>query len=298
MSFTISNITLDDVTVYFQGPAGQAEFTTPGTYSWTAPAGITSVCAVCIGGGAGGTSNADNWAYVYLAGGGGGGLGWKNNIPVVPGQTYTVVVGAGGETPSGGGAPGGDSYFIDRTTVAGFGGSPFTSSNRTNYGGGYVGDGGGNGGSNTVTLAPGAPYGAGGAGGYTGNGGNGGYSWRPTSLVGNVQGSGGAAAGSYSVSLGTIYTDASGGGGGVGIYGWTDTGITAQQGGSGGTNGSDPTYISGYGETVGGNGGLYGGGGGFGSYGNGGSGGTGGHGAVRLIWGVNRAFPNINTGNV
>eukprot|EP00047_Mylnosiga_fluctuans_P024645 m.166012 g.166012 ORF g.166012 m.166012 type:complete len:97 (-) comp9897_c1_seq16:77-367(-) len=29
-------------------------------------------------------------------GGGGGGLGWKNNIPVVPGQSYTVVVGAGG----------------------------------------------------------------------------------------------------------------------------------------------------------------------------------------------------------
>jgi hypothetical protein len=28
--------------------------------------------------------------------GGGGGLGWKNNITVVPGQEYTVVVGRGG----------------------------------------------------------------------------------------------------------------------------------------------------------------------------------------------------------
>jgi hypothetical protein len=32
----------------------------------------------------------------YTTGGGGGGLGWKNNIAVTPGQSYTVVVGAGG----------------------------------------------------------------------------------------------------------------------------------------------------------------------------------------------------------
>lgn len=30
---------------------GEAEFTTPGTYSWTAPAGVTSVCVVCVCGG-------------------------------------------------------------------------------------------------------------------------------------------------------------------------------------------------------------------------------------------------------
>jgi hypothetical protein len=47
----------------------------------------------------------------YTINGGGGGLGWKNNIEVVPGQSYTVVVGAGGATdgpnfsgPGGGGA--------------------------------------------------------------------------------------------------------------------------------------------------------------------------------------------------
>jgi hypothetical protein len=77
--------------------AGQAEFTTPGTYSWTAPAGVTSVSVVCIGaGGAGtrGTSPSDE--NQLRQGGGAGGLGWKNNIPVTPGQSYTVVVGAGG----------------------------------------------------------------------------------------------------------------------------------------------------------------------------------------------------------
>ena len=72
-------------------PSGSQIFDTFGTYSWTAPEGVTSVCVVCVGagGGYGGTS------------GGGGGLGWKNNIPVVPGQSYTVVVGREGRTNTG-----------------------------------------------------------------------------------------------------------------------------------------------------------------------------------------------------
>ena len=71
-------------------PPGQAEFLSNGTFSWTAPAGVTSVCVVCIGGGGGGGTSAS-----YQAGGGGG-TAYKNNIPVTPGQSYTVVVGAGG----------------------------------------------------------------------------------------------------------------------------------------------------------------------------------------------------------
>jgi hypothetical protein len=31
----------------------QQAFTTPGTYTWVAPAGITSVSVVCVGGGGG-----------------------------------------------------------------------------------------------------------------------------------------------------------------------------------------------------------------------------------------------------
>ena len=34
-------------------PIGQVAYTTPGTYSWTAPAGVTSVSVVAIGGGGG-----------------------------------------------------------------------------------------------------------------------------------------------------------------------------------------------------------------------------------------------------
>ena len=65
---------------------GQEAFTSPGTFSWTAPAGVTSVCVVCVGGGGGGQSqnNSGGW------GGAGGGLGWKNNIAVTPGSSYTV----------------------------------------------------------------------------------------------------------------------------------------------------------------------------------------------------------------
>ena len=76
---------------------GDVLYDEPGTYSWTAPAGVTSVSVVCIGaGGAGtrGTSPSDE--NQLRQGGGAGGLGWKNNISVTPGQTYTVVVGAGG----------------------------------------------------------------------------------------------------------------------------------------------------------------------------------------------------------
>ena len=94
---------------------GQAEWTTPGTYTWTCPAHVTSVCAVCVG--AGGGNNNQQWS----GGGGGGALAWKNNIPVTPGQTYTVEVGDQWPRASGNN-PGGTSYFINLTTCAAEGG--------------------------------------------------------------------------------------------------------------------------------------------------------------------------------
>ena len=90
--------------VLFSGgppPAGQQSYTSAGSFTWTAPAGVTSVCVVCVG--AGGNEST-------AAGDGGGGLGWKNNISVTPGQSYTVVVGNKN-------LGGGDSYFLDYNTV-------------------------------------------------------------------------------------------------------------------------------------------------------------------------------------
>jgi len=253
--------------------AGQAEYTTPGTYSWTAPTGVTSVSVVCVGAGAPGQNSPE-------AAGGGGGLGWKNNIPVVPGQSYQVVVGAGASSTSAAVGQVGSSYFINQTTVAGLGGS----SNRT--GGGFAGDGGGNGGQGGQGLGDGIEPGGGGAGGYTGNGGQG-----AQTNSNSTSGNGGAGGG------GGFGNQTGGGGGGVGILGAGASGAgganEVNQYGQGGGGGSGGAVGGGGTNTVAG--GAYGGG----SYGRFGNGGTsiGAGGAVRIIWGPSRAFPATNTQN-
>ena len=126
---------------------GHDEFIVPGSYSWECPAGVTSVCVVAVG--AGGSGTADGGPG---GGGGGGGLGWKNNITVTPGTSYTVVVGDKGNI----GANGGNSYFIDTNTVCGFGGSGNGNTGTGGNGGSYTGDGGGSGGAGgSITNANG-----------------------------------------------------------------------------------------------------------------------------------------------
>jgi hypothetical protein len=248
---------------------GQALFTTVGTTSWTAPANVTSICVVCIGGGGGDTGGA-----------GGGGLGWKNNIPVTPGQNYTVVVGKGGDA-FGGTGNGGDSYFINTATVAGLGGGG-SGTGRNGAPGGHIGDGGGNGGRG----GQGTPYGGcGGAGGYTGNGGDGAVSGYNNGVAGTGGGGGGGASNGSSFA---------GNGGGVGVYGQGSSG-------SGGISQqpASPQWSTGQGGSGsgGGSGGLYGGGGALSSFSGGGSPASN-YGAVRIIWGPNRAFPSTNTADV
>jgi hypothetical protein len=87
---------------------GQALFTTPGTTNWICPAGVTTVCVVCVGGGgAGGNTDVVNGTGA----GGGAGLIWANDVQVTPGQSYTVEVGYGGTYP---GNEGGNSVFANR----------------------------------------------------------------------------------------------------------------------------------------------------------------------------------------
>lgn len=254
-------------------PPGQQAYITPGTYSWTAPAGVTSVCVVCVGGGGGGMRFTSG--YKMGCGGGGGGLGWKNNIPVVPGQSYTVVVGAAGtygtNYPSGNG---GTSYFIDTSTVAGFGGQGASNSNVG--GGAYAGDGGGIGGSSGGD-ATNNTGGAGGAGGYAGKGGRGSGSGYTVTEASGLP-SGGAGGGGGANNSGGMN------GGGVGIYGQGTTGSNGVGWRSG--TGTDGTPGSGGSNTT------YGGGGGM--YSTPGAG----TGAVRIIWGTGRAFPSTNTADL
>ncbi|MBK6595230.1 MAG: hypothetical protein IPG23_22330 [Burkholderiales bacterium] len=105
--------------------AGTVTFNSSG--SWTAPAGVTSVTVeVWGGGGAGGGQNPNR-----DGGGGGGGGGYSRSIiAVTPGNTYAVSVGGGGASVTNGtGGTGGDSFFINATTVmakGGVGGAPST----------------------------------------------------------------------------------------------------------------------------------------------------------------------------
>jgi hypothetical protein len=298
VSLTVTDpalVRLLDTPASAMGP--QAEFLTPGTYTWVAPQGVTSVSAVCVGGGGGGGNAWSN------AAGSGGGLGWKNGIPVTPGQSYTVVVGAGGLRS--GNTAGGNSYFISLDTVAGYGGGNATSSQDTNgankngFGGGWFGDGGGAGGEAANFR------GGGGAGGYMGNGGN--------SQADGLGGGGGGGA-YYSSTYG------SGAGGGTGVYGEGTSGLTGRSrngtlwpssavSGFGGSGGSTATGLAGVTTGLGGlqgqtasygfpyssaiAGGFPGGGGG--GPGTSVGGGNGGGGAVRLIWSDGRAFPSTRT---
>lgn len=312
--------------------AGQIQFTSAGTFSWTAPAGTTGVSVVCIGGGAGGH---DGWANPS---GGGGGLGWRNGIAVTPGSSYTVVVGTGGLSyPNTTGSPnlmlGGNSYFIDTNIVAGYGGgNPGYSStggpNSNSHGGGYQGDGGGAGGNVSSWQ------GGGGAGGYTGRGGN------VNETAGPYQTAGGGAGGGSTHSS----THGTGAGGGSGFMGATGlnspgnsfwnpftgynnsssygNGGAGAHGGANGQIGENPFSSTGGVSSNNIQGGNWGGGGGGPGSSWPSSSGNGGLGAVRIIWqggtflttndndsetlvstpigagSAVRAYPQTNTGDV
>lgn len=254
--------------------AGQKIFTTTGTHTWYPPPGVTSVSVVAIGGGGGDSISTDTYASS------GGGLGYKNNISVTPGQSYTLQVGQRGG--GGTGITATDSWFINDTTVKGGAGA----NTSANGGGDFVGDGGGNGGHGGSKS--GSYFGGGGgAGGYSGNGGNGGSgasSWTSlsdTATEAGKAGTGGAAGGGH----------AGGGNGG-----------TAQRGSSGGGTGilgegtSGAASVS-YGVVY--NGSQFTGSGSFGAgalQSNGTNSYSGSNGAVRIIWpGNERQFPSTRT---
>jgi hypothetical protein len=75
------------------------------TYTWTAPAGVTSVLVECWGsGGKGGnavdvySSQLNQYSWVSGGGGGGGAYAKRTSYAVTPGNSYQIVVGSGGGT--------------------------------------------------------------------------------------------------------------------------------------------------------------------------------------------------------
>jgi hypothetical protein len=276
----------------------QVLFTTIGSQSWQVPSGVTSICICCISGGTGGqggyyVDDSNSWGG---AGGIGGTLVYSNSISVTSGETLTIYVGAGGSggvVDGGFGNTGVNSYVSRASTplikaiTNDFTNSIGTSKSLGGIGGSdyFVGGGGGSCGGYTNNIS-----GAIGGADFDGLGGPG------------INGSGsGGNSGDYVIDDPYIYYgDGGHGGGGTGIKGQGTNGTGDGGGGSGGTNGT--IYEVNLGE--GGKGGNYGGGGGGGGWihdnqGNGlyraYIGGSGGQGAVRIIWGSGRSYPNNAT---
>ena len=192
---------------------GQQLYVGPGSFTWTAPPGVTSVSAVVVA--AGGTN-----------GGSGGALSYKNNISVTPGNDYVVNIGNSSNR---------NTYFVNTSTVRAEGAST------------RVGDGGGDGGLGNVSGGGAGGYsgnggrafgetnqaGDGGSGGGAGAGG-GQYNW-PT----NWRGGGGGGVGVFGEgSSGSGGTGISGGGGGSGGQDGQNAGVgSSYAGGDGGNYG-------------------------------------------------------------
>ena len=249
-------------------PSGQAVLNTAGnSTTWTCPAGVNSVCVVCIGAGGGWTDATGDTTITFGS------------------VTLTAEGGHSRNTNSaaGGGASGGDQNYT--------GGDGYSSSYTSGGGGaaGYSGNGQrGSGGTEFFANTYVAGSGSGGGGqslnGPSGDG------------TGNLTGGGGV--GMYG--KGADATSwAKGGSGGLDSQSWNG----ADYGGGGGNTGNYGTRTGGGGGlcwknnipvTPGTTYNAYIGGGG-----NGGSEvGGGGHGVIRIIWGYNRSFPNNNTADV
>lgn len=295
-----------------QTPAGTGAttITTPGTSSWMAPAGVTSVVIECWGAGGGGSSGSWGGTFANIGSGAGGGEYSSATVAVTPGNSYAYTVGGGGSGGGTGGhlagAAGGTTSFTGATTTVtahggsggqnnynpGSGGSG--SGNTTHHNGGqggsgypYTGGGGSSGASAATGNTGGKPGGAvapsgGGSGGSGSGPGNG------AGTAGSAPGGGGG--GSYN----TGYAGGAGAAGQIrinypaGLGAPTNVGATAVTGGGAGGNGGGSSNTAG---STGGTPG--GGGGGADSAGTSEAGGAGGAGRLVLTPYTNPAFKTL-----
>lgn len=239
----------------------QAVLATPGSGTWTVPAGVTSVAVKLLG--AGGDGLVGVGGMLSNGGGGGGGLYAEYRaMPVTPGDVISYHVGAHGGTADSPSSPGtADTWFGTALTRFAMGGTTganalggFRSGSATaaivSFGGS----------TNNIGQFTGSP-GGGGAGGPHGAGGT----------AGEVD----------------LHPFISGGSGGGGADGGSDSSSNGGLGGAGGTNrlgagagvGAPTSAVNGTAGTSGG-----GGGGGFGE--GAGNFSSGGKGSFEALWGL------------
>jgi hypothetical protein len=170
-------------------------FSTPGTYSWIVPPGVTNICVEAWGGG--GDGGAGGSIFGNGGAGGGGGAYGYDCFSVVPGASYTLTVGGPGQASSLGtlitanGGVDGTSGSSTAAGVFGIGGtsnanfnmsgedglahnSGCNASNSSRGGNGANGGFGGNGASRSGSSC--SSYTVATVGGFPGGGGGGGYS--------------------------------------------------------------------------------------------------------------------------
>lgn len=241
-------------------PFGSASYTAAGTYTFVVPDGCTTICCVCVGAG-----------YGSADGGGGGALSYSNDIPVTPGESLTVTVGAAAQGFYNSGNRSGSTSLARGATTLVLAQGANSLGGQASAGIGAVRYNGGNGYIGSQSMA------GGGASGYAGNGGDAG---RKFPFLAPTEGSGGGGGGGYATG-----SNAYGGGGGVGLIvqgangaAGTST-LVIGQGGSSGTNANGRT------------GGVSGGGGG--GHGDSIAHSVGGVGGCRIIYGgSNKNYPN------
>ncbi len=233
-----------DTAVYFSGQ----------NTTWQAPPCVTEIVVECWGAGGSGGSATSSFIQSSAGGGGAGGAYVRKKITVVPGTSYNIS--AAGITTNNG-ATGGDSWFIDASTVIAKGGAGGANAAAGANGAagagssaGCLGDvgfvyAGGNG-------ATGNNSAAGGAGGGAANaGGNGGDASAGTGgapgLIGVGLPIGGAGAIGVSSSAGGAGADYGGGGSGATA---TAGAAATNKGGAGGAGlvvisyGTNPTKVN------------------------------------------------------
>lgn len=210
-------------------------FTTVETTSWTAPTNIFTVTYLVVAGGGGSGGGYDTGAGA----GGGGGMVLTGSLTIVPGESYSVVVGDGGSAgisdrtslPETRGGTGENSIFASITALGGEGGWPSRQpSGQVN----------GNGGAAAINPTT-ASKGGNGGGSNGGGGGGGGSSGAGGNKSGTTAGTGGA--GTSNSLSGSSITYGVGGAGGTGNNNNAGTAGTTNRGngakGGGAISGAD-----------------------------------------------------------
>ena len=273
---------------------GCATYTTPGTYTWVTPAGVSSVSIFIVAGGVGGHSWYYNPCCGVTCSGYGGYAGttvFTNNYSVS--GSYSVLVGNSSTCYSYNGQTTFGCYRVNAGANVGCG-----TASITRY---YGGRGGGQTSEAYTFYQPGG--GGGGAAYYclSGRQSWGGGDAQQNGYAGQNGSAGGGGSGGFR------YASGGGGGGGIGLYGRGSSGSggCGYGGGGGGSGGSSGTSACSS-LTYGGNGGSYGGGGGGAGYlgttaANNPSAwkhpGSGAQGALRIVWpGSSRQFPSTDVG--